>query len=301
MMPALGTMGQYTPTLTLLESPDQFLALIPAAAAPEILAQIRDKYVEQFGKVQNRLSLFLGAVFFPRKTPLAAVMEAGRRMASVPMANGEWEITKANNDGQNVTLELKNDAAEHIQYTVPIVMGDGETLDAWYPYFELTSALDTARHTCRFEQDGAWWVHVKNLQVDDTVRVTPSRFAYLFLESTAQRFRFDPAKDVHYLDELLRLAEMWETLREMPKMTNTKLRGIWALFQSKWEQWHLDDEKAADYAERRKTFKQLVQTTFTREKIAGITEIEVLNGTFNHCLELYLHILKQSLKEARNE
>ena len=72
VMPAPGATGQYLPALTLLESPDQFLALVPAAEALEILKQIQAEYVKQFGKVQNRLPLFLGLVFFQRKTPLAA-------------------------------------------------------------------------------------------------------------------------------------------------------------------------------------------------------------------------------------
>ncbi|MEA3397540.1 MAG: hypothetical protein U9R05_08770, partial [Chloroflexota bacterium] len=258
VMPAMGGMAHYAPYLTLLESPDQFLALVPAAAAPQILTQIRNEYVKQFGKVQNRLPLFLGAVFFPRKTPLAAVLDTGRRMAHVQMANSAWQITEAtDNDGQNVTLELENvNLKERIKYQVPIVMGDKTTADVWYPYFELASALDTARHTHRFERDGVWWVHVKNLQVGDTVRVTPSRFAYLFLESTAQRFRFDPIKDIHYLDELPRLTKMWDDLIQVG-ITKTSLYGIATLLAA----------KAAAWGATSPELKQLAATTLQQAKL----------------------------------
>jgi hypothetical protein len=73
-------MGTYTPYLRLLASPDQFLALVPAAAALEIAKNIRQEYQKQFGKVQNRLPLFLGLVFFQRKISLTAVMDTARRM-----------------------------------------------------------------------------------------------------------------------------------------------------------------------------------------------------------------------------
>lgn len=305
VMPALGVMGHYRPILTLLESPDQFLALVPAAQAPEIAAEIKKAYEQQMGKVQNRLPLFLGLVFFQRKMPLTAVMDTGRRMLNGEsansewgMGNGEWGIAKVQQNGQNVTLDLER-SGQRITYRVPAVMGDG-TADDWYPYFELVGT-PAAHHEYRFERDGTWWVHVRDLQAGETVRVTPSRFAYLFLEHTAQRFRFDPAQDVQYLDELPRLAEMWQTLCRTPEMTDTRLQNIWTLFRSKWVLWRLDEDETADFDTRRETFKELVETTFVRTNVTGVDEEEVLNGTFDRCLELYHHILKARVKEAQDD
>jgi len=297
VMPAMSDMGHYNPTLTLLTSPDRCLALVPAAQAVDIAAQIKRKYEEEMGKVQNRLPLSLGLVFFPRKTPLAAVLEAGRRMEEGRMENEEWRITKTpQNDGKTVTLDLAREG-QRITLQVPIVMGDRMTEDVWYPYFELVGT-PAAHHTYRFDYNGKPWVHVKTLQVGETVRVTPSHFAYIFLEHTAQRFRFDPARDVQYLDELPRLAKMWQTLRDdTPNMSDTKLQAIWALFRSKWALWRLDDKDEADYAERQATFKQLVKTTFERDKITGITPEDVVNGRFDRCLNLYHHILKERVKQ----
>jgi hypothetical protein len=300
MMQAMEGMGEYTPYLRLLDSPDQFLALVPAADALEIAEKIRAEYAEQFGKVQNRLPLFLGIVFFQRKTPLLAVMDTARRMLASEFANGEWRLTNTpQNDGKTVTLSLKQNG-QCITLQVPLVMGDGTTEDVWYPYFELVGT-PAAHHTYRFERDSVCWVHVKTLQANEKVRVTPSRFAYLFLESTAQRFRFDPTQDVLLLDELPRLMKMWRDLKQSG-ISDTGLRNVQALLESKGAAWTRDSEE--------KEFERLTRTTlkeaklFERKDKEGnslpdvITPEDVLSGRFSRCLELYLHILKLKLKEA---
>ena len=106
-------MGSYTPCLRLLASPDQFLALVPAAAALEIARRIHKEYQKQFGKVQNRLPLFLGLVFFQRKVSLTAVMDTARRMLAAPLKDELWKVEQnstsgqvefKDNDNNNVTL-----------------------------------------------------------------------------------------------------------------------------------------------------------------------------------------------------
>jgi len=289
--------GKYTPYLRLLASPDQFLALVPAAAALEIAKNIRQEYQKQFGKVQNRLPLFLGLVFFQRKTPLLAVMDTARRMLAREFANGEWRITDApQNNGKMVTLSLEQ-AGQCITLQVQLVMGDGTTEDVWYPYFELVGQPAT-HHTYRFERNGAWWVHVKTLQKGETVRVTPSRFTYLFLENTARRFRFDPERDVMLLDELPRLMKMWDDLKGSG-ITDTGLRNVQALLERKGETWGRGEE-----------FEHLACTTlkeaglFERKDQNGnplsdvVTPQDVVSGRFARCLELHLYILRLKIKES---
>lgn len=287
----------YAPYLSLLESPDRFLALVPAAEALEIADVIRKAYVEQFGKVQNRLPLFLGLIFFQRKTPLMAAMDTARRMLASELGNGEWRVAAPpQNDGKKVTLALEQNG-QRITFEVPIVMGDDSTEDVWYPYFELVGQ-PAGHHTLRFERDGVWWVHVKTLQAGDTVRVTPSRFAYLFLDSTARRFRFDPEKDVLLLDELRRLMKLWTALKQSG-ITDTGLRNVQALLESKGAAWGMESEE----------FERLARTTlqeaglFERKDKDGkplpniVTPQDVTSGRFARCLELYLYILKKRIKE----
>jgi hypothetical protein len=298
-MPASGAMGTYAPYLPLLVSPDQFLALVPAAEALEIAGKIRAEYARQFGKVQNRLPLFLGLVFFQRKTPLLAVMDTARRMLAGEFANSKWQIVDTpQNDRKTVTLSLEQ-AGQRITLQVPLVMGDGTTEDVWYPYFELVGQ-PAAHHTYRFQRDGAWWVHVKTLQAGETVRLTPSRFAYLFLESTAQRFRFNPQKDVLLLNDLPRLMEMWKAICRSPKMSDTKLQAIHALFESKLQEWKLG-EPTSEHPITDETFCHLVETTMRRDKVQDIPVEDVLNGLFRRCLDLYLHILKRRVSDETKQ
>ncbi len=293
----------YHPTLTLLASPDQFLALLPAADALEVAAKVRDEYAKQFGKVQNRLPLFLGLVFFPRKMPLAAVMDAARRMLEVPLEQEQWTLAQDVVNGQVVFTNS-------VQWVVSVLMGDGCTPDEWYPYYWVEQ-VDPNKHSRRFQlrKQGdndpqkvgsvsdayadRWLVHVSDLKQDDLVLVTPSRFAYLWLEHTAKRFEFDVQKDVMLLDELPHLKEMWDKIRKTPDMTDTKLRGVQALLEAKGEAWGKTSQE----------FRNLVETTLKRAGMySAITLDDVISGRFARCLELHTKILKLRLKkEAQNE
>jgi hypothetical protein len=141
-------------------------------------------------------------------------------------------------------------------------------------------------------------VHVSELMKVPQAIVTPSRFAYKFLEHSAQRCEFDCKRDVMFLDELPRLVSMWDGkngIRQTPQMTDTKLRSVAALLKEKegWEH-------------KSPVFRQLAQTTL---KVAGlwntkggaVTPDDVVSRRFENCLELYLHILKQRVKEEEND
>jgi hypothetical protein len=295
---ATGKMGAYTPCLRLLASPDQFLALVPAAAALEIAKNIRQEYQKQFGKVQNRLPLFLGLVFFQRKISLTAVMDTARRMLASEFANGEWRITDApQNNGKMVTLSLEQNG-QCVTLQVPIVMGDGTTPDNWYPYFFFSGTPSHAQHY--FQHNGNCLVHVNDLKQGDEIEITPSRFTYLFLENTARRFRFDPERDVMLLDELPRLMKMWDDLKSSG-ITDTGLRNVQALLERKGEIW----------GRKSKEFEHLAHTTlkeaglFKRKDQNGnslpdvVTPQDVVSGRFARCLELHLYILKLKIKESQ--
>ncbi len=317
-----GGMTAYKPFLPLLTSPDQFLALVPAADALEIAKRIREAYMLHFGKVQNRLPLFLGSVFFQRKLPLPAAIDTGRRMLDGWNPEDEAWVVQCKNitaDQQILKLHLARNG-QTIAYDIPIKMGDGATEDIWYPYFRLVHNATSSRKFC-FKKvrevevsngDGdsgveesdneELWVHAADLRCGDRVFLRPSRFAYTFLEKTSQRFRFDPHQEMLLMDELPGLMEMWNKLKEMPEMTDTRLRGIQALFEDKLRLWGPDNEQVAEHNENRDPFQRLVKTTFQRERITDIKIEEVLDGSFQRCLEIYLHILKQRIKkEARDD
>lgn len=216
----------YAHFLPLLSSPDQFLALVPANDALAITEKIRKDYIEQFSKVQNRLPLFLGLVFFQRKMPLMAVMDTARRMLAVSQgkvqANISDNLNKVNIDADGwpkevrVPIQIKNDPEAKVflqikdksfEIVMETVMGDGQTHDVWYPYWRV-EGRPTNRERYFIGFDKEHWVHINDLKKNDEVQFYPSSFAYLFLENTAQRFAFDPHEDVMLLDELPRLRKI---------------------------------------------------------------------------------------------
>jgi len=290
--------GKYTPYLRLLASPDQFLALVPAAAALEIARRIHEEYQKQFGKVQNRLPLFLGLVFFQRKVSLTAVMDTARRMLDGAKLNREeWQVECScpSEDAQRRYLRLSREQ-QRIVFEIPVKMGDGQTDDLWYPYFFFQGSL--ANCSLYFRLNGHSLVHARCLREEDRVLITPSRFTYLFLENTARRFRFDPERDVMLLDELPRLMSMWEALKGSG-ITDTGLRNVQALLEHKGETWGRGEE-----------FEHLARTTlkeaglFERKDQNGhplpdvVTPQDVVSGRFARCLELHLYILKLKIKES---
>lgn len=112
------------------------------------------------------------------------------------------------------------------------------------------------------------------------------------MEHTAKRFEFDPHKDVLLLDELPHLMEMWEQIRQTPEMTDTKLRGVHALLETKGAAWGGTSNE----------FQKLVQTTLDRAgMLSAVTLEDVTSGRFARCLELHTKILKLRLKEVQNE
>ena len=311
----------YIPYLTLLESPDQFLALIPASEALEFARQIEQEYRKQMGKVQNRLPLFLGLVFFQRKTPLMAVMDTARRMVEqVNLGEEEWKVecVRPSEDGQTLYLRFSN-GPQRLEFNVPLKMGDKQAEDIWYPYFFVNAFFDHTpdNRVRRFRLKEAgdsdsrkvsevsekyadrWLVHAKDLKPGDVVTPTPSRFAYLFLESTAQRFRFDPQREVLLLDDLQRLRELWKTICKSPEMTDSKLQAIAAFFKRKRQEWDLPcptpQAPISDEA-----FCHLVETTLKRDKVQ-INPDEVLNGHFQRTVDLHRHILKYHVEDFRQK
>lgn len=141
-----------------------------------------------------------------------------------------------------------------------------------------------------------WLLHVSELTGKE-VSVTPSLFAYTYLEHTAQRFEFGSEKDVIFLDELPRITEMWDDLVKS-NITDTSLRGVANLLTVKGESWGSQSSELRQLAE---TTLQLADLWEQKDKTGIVTPEDVINGRFGHCLDLCLHILKRSLKEARDE
>ncbi len=283
----------FTPVIRFLEEPRVFMTLVPADKALVVAQAITQKYRRELGKVQNRLSLFLGMVFFPRKTPLMAVMDTARRMLNqVSLDKETWTISSV----QDGHITFKNG----ITWTVPTQMGDGSP-DVWYPYWQVEGKPTDRTHWFIGPQ-GEHWVHVSDLRPGDRVRVTPSRLAYLFLETTAQRFHFDPSRDVLLLDDLDAITKIWSNLKQSG-ISDTALQGLWHLLQIKAESWGIASPEFGHLTETVLKDAGLYRRKGTDGKPGTdwLTPAEVTSQKFFRSLELHLRILKLRLKEPQHE
>lgn len=308
--------SQYPPFLSLHASPDQFLAFVPAAEALKIVQEIAKQYERQFGKVRNRLPLALGLIYFERKMPLLAVMDAARQMLNVPLGEEEWALAQDTAGGH---MQFENG----VTWKVRTTMGDGSTPDEWYPYYFITQA-DAAKHPRRFqlrkEGDGdlqkvgavdvrfadRWLVHVNDLKQRDRVSVTPSRFDFIYLDAAARRFEIDYAKSgrrpaqptrPYYLEDLDRFDEVWGLFS---KLTRTQQKQILQTIETARAGWFGRDEKRLSATDE--TFRQFVTDTLANAQWgwAAIPEGQrnqlvhaAARGELSDLAELHLEILKE--------
>lgn len=305
--PAPGEFAEYRPWLRLLSTPDQFLALIPAADAIAIVQAIRDEYEKQFDKVCNRLPLHLGLIFFDRKMPLMAVLDAGRAMLERTPDDSPWTVTKTGSDllpddnPRCVHLTLARDGHE-IGIEIPTVMGDGATFDPWYPYWRVEGKPTDRRHWF-IGPDGEHWVHVGELWPDDIVHFTPSTFDFEYLDSASRRFaiayengrRFDRPTRPFLLEDLERLETVWSAFCQL---SQTQRKQVLATIETARERWFGRDEahqSAGDETFRRFVADTLANAAWNWKKTENREQLvaAAVRGELADLAELHQEILKE--------
>jgi hypothetical protein len=264
----------YSTAIPILAEPRTFMALVPADRALEVVRAIKAKYEREMGKVRNRLPLHLGVVYAHRRTPLRAVLDAGRRMLKQKAFDpiGEWRVV-ANVVKQTGPLpEDAGDLAEGTQqfdawyavklenqalnrtltWYVPAVMGDGHTKDQWYPYVFLKTDAEPGDCGRRFQAPNPWtgrngWVvHAGDLKAGDVVYFTPATLDFQWLDSAACRFEIAYHEDgrrrelprrPYLLDEMDTLECIWQTLKH--HLTKNQIYALRDLVEAKWEEWDI--------------------------------------------------------------
>jgi hypothetical protein len=238
--------SSYVPAIPILAEPRSFMALVPADRSLDILQQIKRKYEREMGKVRNRLPLHLGAVYFSRRTPLRAALDAGQAMLQRRATPQPWRVMciqvgtlpsdklqLADGTSQfqhTITLTLEH-AGITLTWCVPAVMGDGATPDNWYPYvfFQQDTNGNTqpaGRRRAFNDTHGHWLIHAGDLQVGDQILFTPSTFDFEFLDTTSRRFEIHYGDDGRrvsrptrpfYLEDLDRLELLWRLLEQLER------------------------------------------------------------------------------------
>jgi len=264
--------GGYFPVIPILAEPRIFMALVPADKALKVVEEIKAKYEREMGKVRNRLPLHLGIVFVHRRTPIRALLDAGRQMLRQTRDAAGWQVKdvrkqpdkggalpkrfRIDQNGQfarwyEVVLE-KN--GYQITWYVPAMMGDSRTEDLWYPYVFLETDDEPVDRSRRFlapnpetERDG-WLVHVSELKSGDRVYFTPSTLDYEFLDVTSRRFKIHydengrrvtrPTRP-YYLEDLERLNTLWHHLLHLSK---TQRHQVISTVETTREIWFGQDE-----------------------------------------------------------
>jgi CRISPR-associated Csx11 family protein len=301
---------RYVPAIPILAEPRTFMALVPADKALEVVKAIKEKYEREMGKVRNRLPLTLGVVYFGRRIPLAAALDAGRRMLQRPAIEVMCKVKNVeppNCTDQNwprerrITLELNE---QEITLSVPTVMGDGQTHDVWYPYWRV-KGKPTNRTRWFKGADSKHWVHVCDLRQGDEVAFTPSTFDYEFLDTTARRFEVsydasgqrrsqDRRQRPYLLEELDKLEKAWKDISHLSK---SQIHAVIAAMETKRHVWEKPVGAGALALPDQDVFRQFVRDTLRESGVwSEPLERAALNGMLRDALEIHLEIMKEELK-----
>jgi len=270
--------SRYTPAIPILAEPRTFMALVPADKALEAVDSIKTKYEREIGKVRNRHPLHLGIVYAHRRTPLRAILDAGRRMLEQSFRPEGWKVVCAarklgsRNDplperfsidkdgqfGEWLEILLEKDS-RRVNWFVPGVMGDGQTPDHWYPFVFLNSSSEPLDRDRRFkapnpwEGSDGWLVHAADLRTDDVVYFTPATMDFQWLDSAGRRFeiayddrgkRHGLSRRPYLLDELDTLNRVWHILSS--HLTMNQIYILRDLIETKRTEWEIDDHRAVD-------------------------------------------------------
>ncbi len=301
----------YVPAISLLAEPRTFMAIVPADKAIKVVNAIWAKYEEEMGKVRNRLPLILSIVFAERRTPLPAILDAGRRMLKQSTGDETWMIDKVDHHVYPQEIELTRTKDEQtITVKVPTLMGDGKTEDLWYPYWQLNNAVLSSRTKQFMRADDKLWVHVHDLREHDEVHFKPSRFDFEFLDTAARRFEISyekgkrrgsthPARP-YYLEQLNDFTELWAILSN--GLSTSQIHNLIEAIETKRLEW---EAKSDDL-----TFKKMICMILNNadwgsrrpspEKLDCL-EQAALSGQLADVFELYVRILKKSSEVDKAE
>jgi len=302
--------ASYVPAIPFLTEPRTFMALVPADKAIQVVEDIKKKYEEEMGKVRNRLPVTVGVVFAGRRTPLPAILDAGRRMLKQPTEAARWQVKKVNlgsyPEKASLTLGQEQDESPTFTLDIPVIMGDGITEDVWYPYWRLEKERNNPSSRARVFKgiDGKNWVHISDLQEGDTVSFMPSRLDFEFLDTASRRFEVSydggerrgsvhPARP-YYLEQLDELKGLWEMLSDKTRgLATSQIHNLVGLIEAKRSEWYAKQDDPV--------FKQIV-----KDIIANVWKDcpdlhrfvqAAVSGQLTDVVELHMTILKEGGNE----
>jgi hypothetical protein len=267
--------AQYATTIPLLSEPRTFMMLVSADKSLDVLQVIKEKYEREMGKVRDRLPIHLGIVYARRRTPIRAVLDAGRAMLESQTSPQQWTVEESKRVSQTngahfndvALLELRS-GDRRAKWRIPLRMGDGATEDRWYPYVYLETGGDDAgdqassrravrvpRPAGRAPSQDCWIVHAADLRADDVIHVWPSTFDFEFLDTTGRRFEivYDQAgrrrgrsTRPFLLEEIDQLRQIWGLISQ--RLTTSQWMALDGLIEHKRQVWNESERPAHSQA-----------------------------------------------------
>lgn len=328
----------YTATIPILAEPRTFMTLVPADRALDMVQAIKTKYEREMGKVRNRLPLHVGVVYAGRRTPLRAILDAGRRMLNYEAKGAEdkqWTVRADAEQGrlpheqealaegtqqfaETIMVQLKQDCRSLTWY-VPAVMGDGVTPDNWYPYLFIDN--DVTNRDCTFkamrptkenQMEERNLIHARQLKAGDEVYFTPATFDFQWLDRAGRRFElaYDDSgrrrghlNRPYLLDDLGTIQQGWQLVSDKTGLTNSQIYALRDLVESKRDSWQPTPEQCQLGGMFWKFCRDAIvnanwKQTPTKAQLEQLTDWAV-SGLLTDIIELYMSIMKQ--KPQREE
>jgi len=309
----------YAPYQVITRSPNLLLAMVPADRALEIAQQIQSAYAAEFSKVQGRLPFHVGLAFMDAHYPMFAALDTARRLAETfDTLGNRWmeaqirkvEETTGAGDGKDYTLELESARFGSWKWTISARLGNGAP-DWYHPYVLVKAGADLEQRGMSLQGPQGRWVHVSQVEVGDAIEFLPNLYDFISLDTVSRRLEAgllpDATRRAHpllgsrhsprpyLLERVNELQAVWDAICNVSGMSESRLQAATTLLARKWEEWQLSqrDTHRAEYA-------WLVQHTVARD-FGGDPVIEqaILDGLYFDVIDLYRHILKQSLEKSK--
>jgi hypothetical protein len=256
-------------------------------------------------RVHDRLPIHLGIIFASRRTTVQTMLDAGRKMLTMPGQWEPWKVYPSPSSQRHIRFEQ---GSRSFFWEYPAYMGDGSTTDIWYSHLLTTDPSTDEINVVRVDQ----------LQSGQTVYIRPSRFDFEFLDTTDRRF--DIAYDQHgrrparatrpyLLDDLDRFDVIWRVMKQLKPAQRYQ---VIQMIETTRELWYGNDR--GGISQQDEVFRQFVSDTLAgaswpegrQWKQLKHEEQQVLmqagvRGELADLLELHHAILKEEEEQPANE
>lgn len=326
--------SSYSPVIPILAEPRTFMALVPANRALDVVQSIKTKYEREMGKVRNRLPLHLGVVYFHRRTPLRAALDAGRQMLKYDLGELKdqlWTVesiesastlpkglaTGTRQFDHTIAVTIMNDDDRCLTWYVPARMGDGQTDDNWYPYVFIQNDVSDRKRIFKAVRPNSFGstsslIHVEELRTGDKVYFSPATFDFHWLDNAGKRFeiayengkrRNQPMRP-YLLDELTIIRQAWDTIAGKNGLTANQIYALRDLIEIKRENW----KPTLEGNQKDAVFWQFCRDVIINanwKKKPENEEINLLNdcsvsGLLADVIHLYMGVMKQKPQREEN-